>query len=448
MSERGAPGWRLWPSRWVAPGVEVACMGDPRTDIAEWDSVWLDARLATLDPAVAGELGVIEDGAIGVRDGRITWVGRRRALPGQLPDTVDVHECGNAWLTPGLIDCHTHLVYGGERAAEFGMRLEGASYEAIARAGGGILSTVRATRESSGDELLAAARDRLRPLLREGVTTIEIKSGYGLDTETESRMLRVARQIGQLDPVTVSTSFLGAHALPPEYAGRADAYIDLVCEEMLPAVAGEGLADCVDAFCERIAFSPEQTARVFDRAIELDLPVRLHADQLSDGGGAALAARYNALSADHVEYAAEAGIVALARAGTVAVLLPGAFYFLRETRVPPVARFRHHGVPMALASDHNPGSSPARSLVLMINMGCVLFGLTPAEAIAGVTRNAARALGLDGRSGPPAGVLAAGARADFVLWPIDAPVELAYGIGGLAATRVVRGGIAAGAADT
>lgn len=402
-----------------------------------WDTLWVNGRLATMDPARNQPYGAVTDGAIAVAGGRIAWVGPMAELPGRPDDLAgQVRDMRGRWATPGLVDCHTHLVFGGSRAREFELRLEGASYEEIARAGGGIRSTVAATRAAGEDDLMQAAEARLQPLLAEGVTTIEIKSGYGLDTENEAKMLRVARRIAAAHSVRVCTTFLGAHALPPEFEGQADAYVDLVCEEMLPAAAGEGLVDAVDAFCESIAFSPEQTARVFDRAQALGLPVKLHADQLSDLGGAALAARYRALSADHLEYTSAEGVKAMAQAGTVAVLLPGAFYFLRETKLPPVEGFREHGVPIALASDCNPGSSPVLSLLLMLNMACTLFRLTPEEALAGVTRNGARALGL----GDSHGVLAEGRAADFVLWDIDEPADLAYRIGGNPCAGVVREG--------
>ena len=390
-----------------------------------WDSLWLNVNLATIcDGDEGDEYGAIRDGAIAAADGRIAWVGARSALPKDYGAAIE-HDGNGAWLTPGLIDCHTHLVHGGNRADEFEARLGGASYEDIARAGGGILSTVRATRAASEDELVQSGAHRLRHLLAEGVTTIEIKSGYGLDTANELKMLRAARRLGWEYCVGVQTTFLGAHALPAEYAGRADDYITLVCDEMLPAVAREGLADAVDAFCERIAFTPEQTARVFAAARKHGLPVKLHADQLSDSGGAALVASYGGLSADHVEYSSEKSIAAMATADTTAVLLPGAFYFLRETRVPPVETLRRHGIPMALATDCNPGSSPCTSLLLMLNMACTLFRLTPAEALAGVSRHAARALGLQ----QDRGRLAPGLRADFALWQVAQPAELAYAFG-------------------
>ncbi len=386
------------------------------------EQLWVGARLATM----AGEApyGAIEDGAIGIAGERIVWVGRRDEVPGEAARRARVHDAGGAWITPGLIDCHTHLVHAGNRAREFEQRLAGASYEEIARAGGGILATVRATRAASEAELVAAARPRLAALAAEGVTVVEIKSGYGLDRDTELTMLRAARALAG-EALEVVTTYLGAHALPPEQAGRPDAYLEQVCEEVLPAVAAAGLADAVDAFCERIAFSPAQVERVLAAAARLGLPVKLHADQLSDSGGAALAARHRALSADHLEYASVESVQAMAAAGTVAVLLPGAFYFLGEQRRPPVAALREAGVPIALASDCNPGSSPVCSLLLVLNMGCVLFGLTPAEALAGVTRNAARALGLGARLG----TLEPGKQADLVLWDIDHPAELACRIG-------------------
>jgi imidazolonepropionase len=391
-----------------------------------WDAIWLNGRLATMAKQADGApYGAIEDGAIAVADGAIAWVGPRAELPGA-PEGLAraVHDLDGHWLTPGLIDCHTHLVYGGDRAAEFELRLKGASYAEIAQAGGGIVSTVAATRATSEDALLEAARPRLDALLAEGVTTVEIKSGYGLDLANELKQLRVARALGDTLAVTVKTTFLGAHALPPEFAERADDYIDAVVA-MLPEVAASGLADALDAFCETIGFSPQQTARVFEAARALDLPVKLHADQLSDLGGAALAARYGALSADHLEYTGPAGVAAMAQAGTVAVILPGAFYVLRETQVPPIEALRAAQVPIALATDCNPGSAPVTSLLLMLNMGCILFHLTPEEAMAGVTRHAAAALGL----GDSHGTLEAGKAADFAVWNIERPAELAYRIG-------------------
>lgn len=383
--------------------------------------LWTHARVATMQ-AGAAPYGLIEDGALAVEDGRIAWVGPRADVPAEFRGAQQ-HDAGGRLLTPGLVDCHTHLVYGGNRAGEFEARLNGASYEQIARAGGGIVSTVRATRAADEPALLAQSRRRLHALLAEGVTTIEIKSGYGLSLDAEAKCLRVARALGQLERVTVRTTFLGAHALPPEFQGRADAYVDEVCR-MMGELQHAGLVDAVDAFCESIGFSPAQTHRVFDAARRLGLPVKLHAEQLSDSGGAALAAEYGALSCDHLEWLSDEGALAMARAGTVAVLLPGAFYFLRETRLPPVALLREAGVPMAVATDCNPGTSPCTSLLLMLNMACTLFRLTPEEALAGVTRHAAAALGLADR-----GVLAAGQRADFVLWDVDHPAELSYAMG-------------------
>jgi len=398
-----------------------------------WDTLWIDARLATMT-AGGAPYGAVEDGALAVSGGRIAWIGARSDLPDAAPATVV--SAGGRWITPGLIDAHTHIVHGGDRAREFELRLEGASYEEIARAGGGIRSTVAATRAADEDALLASALPRLDALLAEGVTVIEVKSGYGLETSAEARMLRAARRLGEARPVTVVTSFLGAHAIPPEFEGRADAYVDSVIEEQLPAVAEAGLADAVDAFVERIAFSADQIDRVFSAARARGLPVRLHADQLSDGGGAALAARHGARSADHLEYASQDGVAALAAAGTVAMLLPAAYYFLRETTAPPVAAFRAAGVPMALATDCNPGSAPATSLLLMLNMAATLFRMTPEEALAGVTRNAARALGLDGERG----TLEVGKAADFVLWDVTTPAQLAYRIGFNPCAAVVRAG--------
>ena len=395
------------------------------------DLVVDNCNLATMDGAL---YGAIEDGMVAVRDGRIAWVGARAAAPAfAAADRIDG---GGGWLTPALIDCHTHLVHGGNRAGEFEMRLQGASYEEIARAGGGILSTVRATREASEAQLLASARPRIAALAEEGVATVEIKSGYGLDTGSELKMLRVARQLGEdrADAVRVVTTLLAAHALPPEYAGRADDYIDEVCESMIPAAAAAGLADAVDAFCENIAFSPAQCERVLQAARRHGLPVKLHADQLSNLGGAALAARHAGLSADHLEYADEAAAAALGAAGTVAVLLPGAFYFLREAQLPPIAALRRHGVRMALATDFNPGSSPLLSPRLIMNMACTLFRLTPAEALAGFTVNAAAALGL----GAEIGRVAKGLRAELALWNVERPAELANMIGPTPPPTVVR----------
>lgn len=397
-------------------------------------TLWRNARLATLAPLPGGEpWGWIGHGALLIEGDTIRWVGGEAALPAGLQAEREV-DLGGALLTPGLVDCHTHLVYGGQRAREFELRLQGASYEQIARAGGGIRSTVAATRAAGDEALYAAARERALALMREGVTTLEIKSGYGLSLEHEARCLRVARRLGRELPLTVRTTCLAAHALPPEFDGQPDAYIDAVCA-WLPVLHGEGLIDAVDAFCETIAFSPAQTRRVFDAAQALGLPVKLHAEQLSDSGGAALAASYGALSCDHLEWLSAGGIGAMAAAGTVAVLLPGAFYFLRETRLPPVRTLRDAGVPIAIASDHNPGSSPGLSLLLMLSMGCTFFRLTPEEALRGATVNAARALGLTDR-----GMLQAGQRADFAAWDLEHPNELAYWFGRNPCRRVVAGG--------
>jgi imidazolonepropionase len=388
-----------------------------------FDTIWLNARLATVAPS-SDDLGIVPSGAVGAIDGRIAFAGPMSALPSGW-DAVQQVNCGGRWITPGLVDCHTHLVFGGDRAQEFEQRLAGASYEAIARAGGGILSTVRATRAASEDDLVASALPRLDHLIREGVTTVEIKSGYGLDLPSERRMLRAARRLGTIRPVTVATTFLGAHALPPEANGDKDAYIDHICREILPALAQEKLVDAVDGFCEGIAFSPEQISRVFAAAKALDLPVKLHADQLSNLHGARLAAEHGALSADHLEYADAEGAAAMASSATVAVLLPGAFYTLRETRVPPVDLFREHGTRIALATDCNPGSSPLTSLLLAMNMGATLFGLTVDECIAGVTREAARALGCLHEIGS----LDPGRWCDLAIWNIERPAELVYRIG-------------------
>jgi imidazolonepropionase len=386
------------------------------------DRLWTNGRLATLREG-AGAYGALEPAALAARDGRIAWIGPLAGAPNfEAAETTDL---GGRWVTPGLIDCHTHLVYAGDRAGEFEQRLMGASYREIAEAGGGIVSTVRATREASEDELVGQSRRRLDALLAEGVTTVEIKSGYGLDAENEAKMLRAARRLGAEAPVRVVTTFLGAHALPPEAGDDKEGYIDEVCLSQLPAVHGEGLADAVDGFCETIAFAPHQIRRVFEAAQALGLPVKLHAEQLSNQGGAALAAEFGAVSADHLEYLDEAGVAAMAAAGTAAVLLPGAFYFLRDTQVPPIELLRRHGVPMAVASDCNPGSSPLTSLLLAMNMAATLFRLTPEEALAGVTRNAARALGL----GVETGTLEAGKWCDFAVWDIERPAELTYRMG-------------------
>ncbi len=388
-----------------------------------FDRIWHHARLATVRRDLP-DLGVIERGVIAMRDGRIAFAGAQSDFPADAEAAQRI-DCEGRWITPGLIDCHTHLVYGGNRAHEFELRLQGASYEEIARAGGGIVSTVAATRAASEADLVASALPRLDALIAEGVTTLEIKSGYGLNAETEMRQLSAARTLGRNRQVAIRTTFLGAHALPAEAEGDKDRYIDLVCGEMLPAVARAGLADAVDAFMEGIAFSGEQTARVFRAAKALGLPVKLHADQLSNLGGAALAAEFSALSADHLEHTDAAGAAAMAKAGTVAVLLPGAFYFIRETNKPPVELFRKHGVNMALATDCNPGSSPLTSLLLATNMGATLFRMTVSECLAGVTREAARALGILGETG----TLEAGKWCDLAIWDIERPAELVYRIG-------------------
>jgi imidazolonepropionase len=402
--------------------------------MTDWDVLWVNADLATMAEG-REPYGIVEDGALAVKDGQLAYAGPRAGLPAGA--AREERDAGGAWITPGLIDCHTHLVFAGDRADEFERRLQGATYEEIVRGGGGIRSTVAKTRAASDERLVADAGSRLQFFLAEGVTTIEIKSGYGLDTANEMKMLRVGRMLANGFPVTVRTTFLGAHALPPEYEGRQGAYVDLVANEMLPAVAAAKLADAVDVFCEKIAFTPDETVRVFLAARKHGLPVKLHADQLSDLGGAALAARYGALSADHLEHTDEEGVKAMAAAGTTAVLLPGAFYFLRDTKLPPVDLFRRHRVPMAIASDCNPGSSPALSLLLMLNMACTLFRLTPEEALAGVTRNAARALGM----GATHGTLEVGKAADFVQWDhIGHPRELGYWFGGNPARIVVKAG--------
>jgi imidazolonepropionase len=395
------------------------------------DALLHNARLCTL---ADDGYGLVEDGVLAWRDGVLLHAGPASTLPSSLEAARRI-DAGGALVTPGLIDCHTHLVFAGNRAGEFEQRLNGASYVDIARAGGGILSTVRATRTADEDALLAASLPRACALLQDGVTTLEIKSGYGLEQDSEARMLRVARRIGSTLGIGVRTTFLGAHALPPEHAGDADGYIDAVCTQWLPALAAEGLVDAVDAFCEGIGFSAAQTRRVFEAARALQLPVKLHADQLSDLGGAALVAGFGGLSADHVEHSSIDSVRAMAAAGTVAVLLPGAFYALRETRLPPIDAFREHGVPMAIATDLNPGTSPLLSLRLAINMACTLFRLTPLEALRGATVHAARALGLADR-----GQLVAGQRADFVLWPLQHPAELAYWIGGPGPARVYAAG--------
>ncbi|MGN6063742.1 MULTISPECIES: imidazolonepropionase [Brevundimonas] len=387
-----------------------------------YDRLITDCHVAAMTEG--GEpYGAIEDAAILIKDGRIAWVGPRAGLP--VHKAVETDRLGGRWVTPGLVDCHTHLVFGGDRSGEFEQRLEGATYEEIARAGGGIVSSVRATREESEDQLYASALARLEGLKATGVTTVEIKSGYGLDHDSELKMLRVARRIGREAGVRVRTSYLGLHAVPPEHKADRAVYVDKAVDEILPAAHAEGLVDAVDAYCEPIAFSVEEVSRLFDKAEELGLPVKLHADQLSDGGGAALAARYQALSADHIEHTTEAGVKAMAEAGVVAVLLPGAFLMLRETQAPPIALLRQHGARMAVATDCNPGTSPVASMTAAINLACVQFRLTPEEALAGATRNAARALGLQDEIG----TLEAGKAADLAVWDISRPAELAYWLG-------------------
>ncbi|KAA8560121.1 Imidazolonepropionase [Pseudomonas extremaustralis] len=395
-------------------------------------TLWQHCHVATM---AQGKYSIIEDAAMVTVGSLIEWIGPRSQVP--TLDYAQVHDLQGAWVTPGLIDCHTHTVFGGNRSGEFEQRLEGVSYAEIAAQGGGIASTVRATRAASEDELFESSRKRLRSLLRDGVTTVEIKSGYGLDLASERKLLRVIRRLGDVLPVSVRATCLAAHALPPEYKDRADDYIDHICTEMLPALAAEGLVDAVDAFCEYLAFSPEQVERVFKVARQLGLPVKLHAEQLSSLHGSSLAARYQALSADHLEFMTEDDAIAMAASGTVAVLLPGAFYFLRETQLPPMDALRRHGVKIAIASDLNPGTSPALSVRLMLNMACTLFRMTPEEALAGATQHAATALGM----GDTHGSLEVGKVADFVAWQIDRPADLAYWLGGELDKRVVRHGV-------
>lgn len=408
---------------------------DKKPSISLWDGLLIDCHLATMNDT-GTPFGTIRDAALGWKDGRIVFADAMCALPGK-PDelSAQVESTAGAWITPGLIDCHTHLVFGGNRADEFDQRLNGASYQDIARAGGGIASTVKATRALDNASLLAESLPRARALVRDGVTTIEIKSGYGLDLDSELKMLRVARQIGAELGIGVSTTFLGAHALPPEFKDRQSDYVEHICEILLPEIARSGLADAVDAFCEKIAFTPDETRQVFSKARELGLPVKLHADQLSDLGGAALSAEFGGLSADHIEHTNDDGVRAMASSGTVAVLLPGAFYALRDTTLPPIAALREHGVAMAVATDLNPGTSPLLSLRLAMNMACTLFRLTPDEALRGTTINAARALGLQDR-----GCLANGLRADFTIWDAASPADLSYWIGGSLARSVIAAG--------
>ena len=406
-----------------------------KTPASECDRLFTNARLATLDPEISSDYGLLEHHALGVLTGRIAAV-----VPMELLDLAcfkgQVTDCHGALLTPGFIDCHTHLVYGGHRAGDFTKRLQGLSYQEIARSGGGILSTVEATRALSEEELILRARPRLLALMSEGCTTVEIKSGYGLSVEAELKMLRVARRLEHELPVRVSTTLLAAHAVPPEYLGKADDYVEMICSELIPRVAAEALADAVDVFCETIAFSIQQAERLFLAARQYRLGLKIHAEQLSNSGSAALAAGFSAWSADHLEHLDESGVAALQRAGTIATLLPGAFYFLKEPRKPPVELLRRHGVPMALATDLNPGSSPLASIRLMMNMGCLLFGLSPEEALAGVTRNAARALGWGDRLG----TLAVGKEADLLLWDLEDPAQLACEVGmGAPCQRIFKG---------
>lgn len=400
-----------------------------------WDLMLTDCHVATMDPAVPGAFGAIENAAIGIQDGRIVRVGKRSELAGNR--SARVQPLGGAWVTPGLIDCHTHLVFGGNRAHEFEMRLEGATYEEIARAGGGIVSTVAATRSASAEEIAEQSRPRLRALMRGGVTTIEIKSGYGLDLESELKLLRAARLLAQSEAVRVSPTLLALHALPPDFKERRAEFVMMATDELIPAAKAEGLAEAVDAFCEGIGFTPDEVRALFEAAAAAGMRVKLHAEQLSNLNGAALAAEFGALSADHLEHLDEAGAAAMARANMVGVLLPGAFYALKETHKPPVAMLRRHNVPMAVATDCNPGTSPVLSATLMLSMACTLFGLTPEEALAGMTRNAAKALGRDAELG----TIASGKAADLCVWRIGRPAELAYWIGHPGPERRFVGGI-------
>jgi imidazolonepropionase len=401
-----------------------------------YDALWINVHLATMTQE-GSPYGALSGGAMAVSRGKVAWLGRSGELPSEISSSAEkVFDGKGGWITPGLIDCHTHLVYAGNRAREFELRLQGVSYEDIARRGGGIRATVSATRAAGEESLFQQSAKRLESLAAEGVTTVEIKSGYGLDLDTEIKMLRVAGRLGEKFPVTVCPTYLGAHALPPEFKGNSDGYIDFVCHEVLPKLAAQNLATAVDAFCDKIGFTPQQTERVFAAAVRNGLRVKLHAEQLSDQGGSVLAAKYRALSADHLEHLSDTGARALAQSGTAAVLLPGAFYYLRESRVPPIDLLRRYGVPMAVATDCNPGTSPAGSLLVMLNMACTLFRLTPEEALAGVTRNAAKALGLEER----VGTLEVGKDADFVVWDISEPAELAYMLAFNPCRQVVRQG--------
>jgi imidazolonepropionase len=401
-----------------------------------WDHVWIDVNVATMDTASSVPYGAIESAAIAVKDGKIAWIGPRADLPKFDALATPIYRGKGKWITPGLIDAHTHLVFAGSRANEFEQRLQGASYEDIARAGGGIISTVTACREADEETLFDLGRKRLNALAKEGVTTIEIKSGYGLDTETELKLLRVARELGEHHHIDVKTTFLGAHAIPAEYKTQPDAYVDLVIDEMLPQVIKHNLADAVDVFCEGIAFNLEQTERVLTAAKQAGLAIKLHAEQLSNIGGSELAARLGALSVDHIEHLDEAGVQALSQSGTCAVLLPGAYYFLRETKLPPIELLRKYKVPIVIASDFNPGSSPICSTKLMLNMACTLFRLTPEEALKGLTINAAKALGIE----ESVGSLVVGKQADFCLWDISSPAELAYTFGVNPCEQVIKAG--------
>lgn len=388
------------------------------------DLVILDVNLATMDPAIAAPYGAIEQGAVFIKDDAISWLGKQENMPEFDTLATPIVQGKGAWLTPGLIDCHTHILFAGSRATEFEKRLQGVSYQEIAAQGGGIASTVRATREADTESLFVLGKTRLNSLLKEGVTTVESKSGYGLDLENEIKLLEVNRLLDTHHPISIESTFLGAHAVPPEYKGQADAYVDLVCDVMLPKVAADNLADAVDVFCENVGFTYAQTKRVFEKATQLGLKVKCHAEQLSNQHGSELVAEFGGLSADHIEYLDETGVIAMAKAGTTAVLLPTAYYFLRETQMPPIELLRKHQVAMALASDFNPGTAPLCSLRLVLNMGCTLFRLTPEESLAGATVNAAKALGLRDR-----GVLKAGMRADIAMWKIQHPSELSYQFG-------------------
>ncbi|WP_377109961.1 imidazolonepropionase [Pseudoalteromonas sp. R86517] len=392
--------------------------------LEDLDLLLTDANIATMDSTIDAPYGAIEKAALAIKNGEIVWLGEQSNLPSFDAFATPTLSIKGQWLTPGLIDCHTHLIFAGSRAEEFEQRLQGVSYEQIAAQGGGIASTVKATRAADHEQLFVDAKDRLNTLLAEGVTTAEIKSGYGLDVENEIKILEVARLLNEHHPIDIKTTFLGAHALPPEYKGRADEYIDLVCTQMLEQVVANNLADAVDVFCENVGFSLAQTKQVFDAATKHNLPVKCHAEQLSNQQGAQLVAEYKGLSADHIEFLDENGVKAMAEAGTVAVLLPGAFYFLRETQLPPIDLLQKYNVPIAIASDFNPGTSPLCSVQLMMNMACTLFRLTPEQALAGVTRNAAQALGLKDR-----GVLKVGARADIAHWQISHPAQLSYQFG-------------------